>query len=205
MKLRTKSIQDILGYREVDFSLREGVAFLEELSSGSGLGGPVAGIFRYRRTTERAELRGAHIQPHSEICVHGLASSMGPGLIVLSVCGVGWGEECGGAHVCEPCDRLLPIGSDWASLNLFCFLVTLLSLSLPLHLQPWSPLGLVPAIPEGWGAGAVSWAPQSAHSLSQVPTTVSQASSSCSGLLASASLQPPASLHHHCHRVNSLE
>lgn len=96
-KLR-KSIQDILGYREGDFSLREGTAVLEELSSGSGcLGGPVVGLFKYRKTPEGTELKGARIQPHSEVCADGLPSSMGPGLIVRSVCGVGrgvWGYIC---------------------------------------------------------------------------------------------------------------
>lgn len=43
-----------------------------------------------------AESRRLYIQPHSGVCFEGLLSSMGSGLIVLSVWGgVGWREQCG--------------------------------------------------------------------------------------------------------------
>ena len=46
-----------------------------------------------------AESRRAYIQPHSGVCFEGLPSSMGSGLIVLSV-GVAWGGKSSMGCVC---------------------------------------------------------------------------------------------------------
>lgn len=158
------------------------------------------GIFKQKRTPVGAESRRAYIQLHSGVCLRVCPAPWA--LAWLSwMCRVAWERAAWGVYMCGPHDSLVHVNPGWASLSHFfppypASPSLLLSVPNPLEsprASAWNPWGVR-------GAGlfpGVQAGPQPPQS----PAIVSHVLPSSPLPLRS----PLASLHHCCHRVNSLE